>query len=334
MPLPTLSPQALLMTLMAAGTGTLVCLRVYAGVTAPEIPPDELRKAAAAFRQLADDLDGGEGQAGATGAGGHPSLRTRGGIAGRADEAASSVWLNNGGEAVDAFAKMYILRLMGIPGALARDCRVIAAGCDAYAKLVEDVNRQFAEIEKAILQLLWLVAFQPLTTALYGVAQAMAAVQLARLVKMAQALKSAFGMGAARIMQMAFPKYLMTTLNYAAIDGAAYAGGAIALDRTVDAAYGLPLGSPGDNGEEFGKIVAGNTAYILGYDLAKLGLPGPATRGGELAARLFGSGFGYTPVKSALDGDGEIMTTPEEWASKLEGHGLRALIFPPGWRFR
>ncbi len=333
MALPALSPPALLMTLMAAGGGTLVCLRVYAGVTAPEIPVDELRKAADAFRRLADDLDGGEGQAGEAGPGGHPSLRTRGGIAGRADEAASSVWRNNGGEAVDAFAKLYIMRIMAVPGALARDCRVIAAGCDAYARLVEDVNRRFAELDKAILQLLWLVAFQPLTSALYGVAQAMAAVQLARLVRTAQALKSAFAMSAARIMQMAFPKYLLTTLNYAVIDGAAYAGGALAIDRSVDAAYGLPLGSPRDNAEEFGKIVAGNTGYILGYDLAKLGLRGPATRGSELTARLFGSGFGYTPVKSALDGDGEIMTTPEEWASKLEGHGLRALIFPPGWRF-
>jgi hypothetical protein len=314
--LPAMSTNTLLLALMAGGTGTLICLRIYAGVTAPEIPPDELRKAAEVFRQLANDLD-------------DPKT----GVEGSADKAASSVWEHNGGEAVDAFAKLYITNIMFFPAAFARDCRVIAVGCEAYAQLVEDVNKRFAEIEKAILQLLWLVAFQPLTTALYGVAQAMAAVQMARLVRVAQALKMLFGSSAARILQMAFPKYVLTTLNYAAIDGAAYASGSLAIDKSVDYTYGLPLGTPGENASEFGKIVAGNTGYVLGYDVAKLGLRGPATRGGELAARLFGSGFGYTPVKSALDGDGEIMTTPEEWASKLEGHGLRALIFPPGWKF-
>ncbi|MFI7441054.1 hypothetical protein [Nonomuraea indica] len=318
-----LSPAHLLMVLMASGTGTLVALRIYAGVTAPEIPPGELRKAASAFRRLADALDGGE-----TGSPG-----PRGGAAGKADAAAASVWKHSSGQAVDEFAQLYLLRIMPLPAALARDCRVVAAGCDAYATLVDDVNRRFAELEKAIVQLLWLVAFQPLTTGLFGVAQAMAAVQLARLVRIAQALKSAFAANAARVMQMAFPRYLLTTLNYAAVDGAAYAAGSIALDRSVDLAYGLPLGSPRDNAEEFGKTVVANTGYILGYDVAKLGLRGPASRGGELAARLFGSGFGYTPVKGALDGDEEIMTTPEEWAGKLEGHGLRALIFPPGWRF-
>lgn len=317
--IPAISPTTALMVLMASGTGTMICLRVYANVTAPEIPPGELRKAAAVFRRLAKDLDGA----------GDPE----GGIAGQANQAASSVWTNNGGEAVDAFARLYLTNIMAFPDAFARDCRVIAVGCEAYANLVEDVHRRFADIEKSILQLLWMVAFQPLTTALYGVAQAMYAIQLARLVKMAQLLKLTFGANVARILQMAFPKYLLTTLNYAVVDGVSYAAGSIALDRSVDAAYGLPLGSPGDNLKEFGKIVAGNTGYILGYDIAKLGWRGPNTRGGELAARLIGSGYGYTTVKSALDEDGEILPTPEEWASKLEGHGLRALIFPPGWRF-
>ncbi len=310
------SPSTLLFILAAGGAGSMICLRIYANVTAPEIPPSELRQAAGIFRQLANDLD-------------DPKT----GVSEKADSAASSVWQHNSGDSVDAFALLYLTNIRLFPGAFARDCRVIAVGCDAYAKLVEDVNKRFAEIEKAILQLLWLVAFQPMTTAIYGAAQAMAAVQLARLVKIAQTLKMVFGTSAARILQMAFPKYLLTTLNYAAMDGAAYASGSLALDRVVDYDYGLPMGSAGDNAAEFGKIGAANTGYILGYDIAKLGLRGPATRQSELLARLIGSGFGYTPVKSALDGDGEIMTTPDEWASKIEGHGLRALIFPPGWRF-
>lgn len=321
--MPFLLPTTALGVLMAAGAGSMVCLRVYAGVTAPEIPADELRKAAEIFRQLADDLDGGGDES------------KEGGVAGHADRAAASVWNNNGGEAVDAFTELYTRNIMKFPHAFAQDCRVIAAGCDAYATLVEDVNKRLAEIEKAIMQLLWLVAFQPLTTALYGVAQAMTTLQVMRLVKIAQALKLSFGVSASRILQLAFPKYVLTFLNYAAIDGAAYAAGAIGIDKTVDAAYGLPLGSSGDTAAEFGKITAGNTAYIVGYDLAKLGIRGPATRGTEAAARLIGSGFGYTPVYNALDGDDDaIATTPEQWASKLEGHGLRALIFPPGWRLR
>ncbi|MDR8407857.1 hypothetical protein MTP10_03790 [Nonomuraea sp. 3-1Str] len=319
-----LSPVPLMTTLLLASAGTMVALRIYAGVTAPEIDPAELRKAAAAFRALADDLNGPEPP---------PANGDTGGAAGMADRAAASVWNNNGGEGVDAFARLYILRIMGFPAAFAKDCRVIAAGCDAYADLVEAVRKQLAELDKAIVQLLWLVCFQPFTTMLYGVAQAMAAAQMARLVKLAQTAKAVFGMNVGRILQICLPKYVLTTLNYAAIDGPAYAAGALTLDAMSDAAHGRPTRSAGENAHEFGGIVAGNTGYVLGYDLAKLGLPGPATRGGELVARLFGSGFGYTPVKSAVDGDGDIMTTPEEWASKVEGHGLRALIFPPGWRF-
>ncbi|MEU7740549.1 hypothetical protein [Nonomuraea sp. NPDC049158] len=319
-----LSPATLMTTLLLASAGTMVALRIYAGVTAPEIDPAELRKAAAAFRELADDLNGPE-QA-------PPHGHTEG-VAGMADSAAASVWNNNGGQGVDAFAQLYILRIMGFPAAFAKDCRVLAAGCDAYADLVEGVRKQLAELDKAIVQLLWLVCFQPLTTMLYGVAQAMAAAQMARLVKLAQTAKAVFGVNVGRILQICLPKYVLTTLNYAAIDGPAYAAGALTLDAVSDAAHGRPTRSAGENAGEFGGIVAGNTSYILGYDVAKLGLPGPATRGGELVARLFGSGFGYTPVKSAVDGDGELMTTPEEWASKVEGHGLRALIFPPGWKF-
>ncbi|WP_336212558.1 hypothetical protein [Nonomuraea sp. LPB2021202275-12-8] len=321
--MPLLSPVTALTVLMAAGTGSMICLRIYAGVTAPEIPVDDLRKAAKIFRELADDLDGGED--------GSKEV----GVAGAADSAAASVWGHNGGEAVDEFAALYIRKIMLFPYAFARDCRVIAAGCAAYATLVEDVNKRLAAIENAIMQLLWLVAFQPLTTALYGVAQAMAALQMARLIKIAQALKMSFGTSVARILQMAFPKYVLTTLNYAAIDGAAYAAGSIGIDKMVNAAYGLPLGSPGDTASEAGKIMAGNTAYILGYDVTKLGIRGPAGRGSEAAARLVGSGFGFTPVYNALDSeDDALATTPEQWADKLEGHGLRALIFPPGWRFR
>ncbi|MEV0195862.1 hypothetical protein [Nonomuraea sp. NPDC050691] len=320
----TLSPATLLTTLLVASGGTMVALRIYAGVTAPQIDPAELRKAAAAFRELADDLNGPEQSS---------QVDKIGGVAEMANDAAASVWNNNSGESVDAFARLYIQRIMGFPAAFAKDCRVIAAGCDAYAELVEAVRKQLAELDKAIIQLLWLVCFQPLTTALYGVAQAMAAAQMARLVKLAQTVKAVFGLNVGRILQICLPKYVLTTLNYAAIDGAAYAGGALALDAVSDASNGQPTRSRGENADEFGKIVAGNTGYILGYDVAKLGLPGPATRGGEMVARLFGSGFGYTPVKSALDGDGEILPTQEEWASKIEGHGLRALIFPPGWRF-
>ncbi|MFI6910281.1 hypothetical protein ACIBKY_54170 [Nonomuraea sp. NPDC050394] len=306
--------NALLLALMAGGTGSLVALRVYAGVTAPEIPPGELRKAAKAFRELADDLDKGDEA-----------------IATRANAAASKVWLNNSGEGVDAFSKLYLTNLRFFPYAFANDCRVIAVGCEAYARMVEDVRERFVELEKAIMQLLWLVAFQPLTTALYGVAQAMAAAQLARLVKLAQVLKSVFLHNVARILRLTFPKYVLTTLNYAAVDGAAYAAGSMAADASVDVAHGRDVDP---SATEFGKIVTANTGYILGYDAAKLALPGPATRGGELAARLFGSGFGYTPVKSALDGDGTILPTGDEWIGELEGHGMRALIFPPGWRYR
>ncbi|NUW33372.1 hypothetical protein HTZ77_18335 [Nonomuraea sp. SMC257] len=323
-----LSPATLMTTLLIASGGTMVALRIYAGVTAPEIDPAALRKAAAAFRRLADDLNGPE-QPPQTGKAGKA-----GGVAEMADDAAASVWNNNGGQSVDAFARLYILRIMGFPPAFAKDCRVIAAGCDAYAGLVEAVRKQLAELDKAILQLLWLVCFQPLTTALYGVAQAMAAAQMARLVKLAQAVKAVFGLNVGRVLQICLPGYVLTTLNYAVVDGAAYATGALALDALSDASNGRPTRSRGENAEEFGEIVAGNTGYILGYDVAKLGLPGPATRGSEMVARLVGSGFGYTPVKSALDeDDDQIMTTPEEWASKIEGHGLRALIFPPGWRF-
>ncbi|GAA2292840.1 hypothetical protein GCM10010149_45730 [Nonomuraea roseoviolacea subsp. roseoviolacea] len=320
-----LSPVTLMTTLLIASGGTMVALRIYAGVTAPEIDPAELRKAAAAFRRLADDLDGPE----------RPARTDRaGGVAELADDAAASVWNNNGGESVDTFARLYIGRVMGFPSAFAKDCRVIAAGCDAYAGLVEAVRKQLAELDKAIVQLLWLVCFQPFTTALYGVAQAMAAAQMARLVRLAQVLKAVFGLNVGRVLQICLPGYVLTTLNYAAVDGAAYATGALGLDALSDAANGQPVRSPGENAEEFGEIVAGNTGYILGYDVAKLGLPGPATRGSEMVARLIGSGFGYTPVKSALDeDDDQVMTTPEEWASKIEGHGLRALIFPPGWKF-
>jgi hypothetical protein len=316
-----LSPTTALTVLMAAGAGTMIGLRVYAGVTAPEIPPGELREAAKAFRRLADDLDGGL------------TDPDGGGVAGQADDAATSVWRHSGGEGIDAFSRFYRRNVSPFPAALARDCRVVAAGCDAYAALVEDVRRRFAEIENAILQLLWLVAFQPLTTALYGVAQAMAAVQIARLAKIAQAIKASFGAATTRILHLAVPRYVLTTLNYAVVDGAAYAAGSLGISASVNAAHGLPVGSLSENATEFGKIAAANTAYVLGYDAAKLGIRGPATRGSEAAARLIGSGFGYTPAYSALDGDGELATTPEEWAGKLEGHGLRALIFPPGWRF-
>ncbi|GAA2391655.1 hypothetical protein [Nonomuraea africana] len=314
-----MAPYRLLTIALAAGAGSMILLRIYAGVTAPEIPPDQLRKAAEIFRKLADDLDGG--------------AKPEGGIADLADKAAASVWEHNGGAAVDAFKKLYTERIALFPPAFAKDCRVIATGCDAYAALVEEVRKRLAEIDDAIMQVLWVVAFQPLTTALYAVAKAWAALQIARLAKLAQALKSLFALKAVQILRMAFPTYLLTTINYALIDGAAYAAGSVTASATSKAAWGVPVGGVKENAEDFGVIVGANTGYIVGYDLAKLGLPGPASRGSELTARLMGSAYGYTPTENVIKGEEELAATPEQWASKLEGHGLRALIFPPGWRF-
>ncbi|MEV4161143.1 hypothetical protein [Nonomuraea dietziae] len=313
------APYRLLTIALAAGAGSMILLRIYAGVTAPEIPPGQLRRAAEIFRKLADDLDGG--------------TKPEGGIADRADDAAVSVWQANSGEAVDAFKKLYTERIAPFPPAFARDCRVLAVGCDAYASLVEEVRRRLAEIDDAIMQVLWVVAFQPLTTALYAVAKAWAAVQIVRFAKLAQALKSLFAMKAAQILRMAFPSYVLTTLNYALIDGGAYAAGSIGAGVTSKAAWGVPVGSVKENAEDFGVIVGANTGYIVGYDTAKLAMPGPAGRGSEMAARLIGSGFGYTPTENAIKGEEDLGPAPEQWVSKLEGHGLRALIFPPGWRF-
>ncbi|MDP9849340.1 hypothetical protein [Streptosporangium lutulentum] len=303
------------------GAGSMVALKVYAGVTAPEIPPDKLREIAKVFYRLADDIDGGTGK------------NAPNGIADRGDDLASAVWNNpkNEGPAVDAFQRLYQGILSGYAPQLAKDCRVVAIGCEAYAEQIEEVNKSLAQCEDLILQIVWLVAFQPMTTALYGVAVA----RIAALVKVAKGLKSAFALNAAKIMEMTIPKYAMTTLLYMVMDGAAYATGSMALTKTTQLAHGQPIGSLKENAAEFGKIVGANGAYVLGYDAAKLPLRGaPTTRGIELGARLVGSAGAYTPTYSLLDDDGQVMTTDEEWASKITGHGLRAAIFPPGWKFR
>ncbi|MEU7896849.1 hypothetical protein AB0B45_28805 [Nonomuraea sp. NPDC049152] len=314
-----MAPYRLLAITMAAGAGSMILLRIYAGVVAPEIDPGELRQAADVFRTLADDLDGG--------------TKPEGGIADRADAAATSVWAHNEGLSVQAFKDLYTTSIALFPVAFAKDCRVLAVGCDAYASLVEDVRKRLAEIDDAIMQVLWMVAFQPLTTALFAVARAWAAWQIVKLAKMAQMMKIMFAQSAARILGMAFPKYLLTTINYALIDGAAYAAGSVGAHALSKKAWGVPVGGWKENAEEFGTVVGANTGYIVGYDIAKLGLPGPAGRGSEMAARLFGSGVGYTPTENVIKGEDEVWTTPEQWAAKLEGHGLRAVIFPPGWRF-
>jgi len=152
---------------------------------------------------------------------------------------------------------------------------------------------------------------------------------------MAKGLQSAFAVNAARIMAMTVPKYALTTLLYMAVDGVAYAAGSISLTMLAKSAHDQPIGSFTENAGEFGKIVTANGAYVLGYDAAKLPLRGaPTTRGIELGARLIGSAGGYTPTYSLLDDDGQVMATDEEWMSKITGHGLRAAIFPPGWKFK
>ncbi|OUC86164.1 hypothetical protein [Streptosporangium minutum] len=316
-----ISPMLGLKVLFGAGMGYLVALRVYGGVTAPEIPSDKLREIARIFNRLADDLDGGRGE------------NADKGIADRADALAASVWGNerNSGPAVEGFRTLYQGAVSGYAPLLAKDCRVVAIGCEAYADLVDDAHKGLAQLEDLILQIMWVVTFQPMTTALYGVAAA----RVAALIRTAKNLKSAFALNAARIMEMTVPKYTMTTLLYMAIDGAAYAAGSMAITKSVQLSHGLPLGSVGENAEEFGKIVGANSAYVVGYDLAKLPARGvPTTRGIELGARLTGSGLGYTPAYSALDGDGELLPTYDEWAAKFGGHGLRAVIFPPGWKFK
>ncbi|MEU6996972.1 hypothetical protein [Nonomuraea sp. NPDC046570] len=309
-------PRALITAMLAGGVVSLIGLKIYAGVTAPEISPDKLRKAAEIFKKLADELD-----------------NPKDGVTLKADNAAVLVKENNAGPAIDVFYRIYSERVALFPLAFAQDCRVIAAGCEAYAKLVEDVRKGYYELENMILQVLWLVAFQPMTTALYAFAQARATAQIAWIVKMAHALRASFGAGAARIFGLAVPKYLMTTINYAVVDGAAYATGAIGLNMSAKAANDQPIGSVGDNATDFANITAANAAYIGAYDAAKLPLRGlPPTRSAELYARLVGSGGGFTPAYTALNGDA-AMPTWEEWSEKVTGHGLRAVIFPPGWRF-
>lgn len=314
-------PTKGLYALGLAGAGSMVALKVYAGVTAPEIPPGKLREIAQIFYRLADDIDGGTGK---------DALK---GIADRANDLAASVWNNpkNDGQAVEAFRKLYQGVISDYAPQLAKDCRIVAIGCEAYAEQVEEVNKSFALYEDMILQLVWLVTFQPMTTALYGFSVA----RIAALARAAGSLKSAFALNAAKIMEMTFPKYAMTTLLYMAVDGAAYAAGSMSLTKLTQFAHDQPTGSAGENAGEFGKIVGANGAYVLGYDAAKLPLGGaPTTRGIELGARLIGSAGGYTPAYSLLDDDGQVMTTDEEWVKKITGHGLRSVIFPPGWKFK
>ncbi|MFF0250071.1 hypothetical protein ACWEU6_17575 [Streptosporangium sandarakinum] len=330
-PVSAVSPTRGMMLLLGTGTAALAALKIYAGVTAPEIPPERLREIARIFNRLADDIDGGN-DSGGKGPGGKGS---GGGIAGRADALAEAVWNNprNGGEAVEAFQTLYQGVVRGYAPQLARDCRVVAAGCEAYAQLVETTRKNLADIEDLLLQILWLVMFQPMTTAIYG----FAAARIAALIKVAQGMKSAFALSAGRIMAMTFPKYAMTTLLYMILDGAAYGSVSLGITRSVQASHGLPTGSAGENATEYGRIAAANGAYALVYDGVKAtALRGVApTRATELIARLSGSGLGYTPAYNLMSDDGgEVLTTPEQWAAKLTGHGLRAAIFPPGWKFR
>lgn len=315
------NPYAGLALLLGTGGAAFLGVRIYAGIKVPDIPPEELREVAAAYRELADDLAKED----------DPEA----GVHGAANRAAASVWKHSGGESVDAFARLYIHRIMLLPQAFARNCRVLAHACDAYAEQIEKAREHYAKINQGIMQMVWLVGFQPLTSALYGVASALAALQIARLVKLAHLVKASFGLNVARILQTPFPTYAATTLNYAVLDGLAYGGGSLGIDMMVNASHGVPNAPLSDQAEELGKIMAANTSYILGYDLAKLGMRGaPDSRQGELVARLFGSGFGYTPTAGLLDEeDKELLATEEEWLSKVSGHGLRAVIFPPGWRF-
>lgn len=309
-------PRTALAAMLAGGLVALIGLRIYAGVKAPGISSDQLRKAAEIFKKLADELD-----------------NPKDGVTLKADNAAVLVKENNAGPAIDVFYRIYSERVALFPLAFAQDCRVIAAGCEAYAKLVEDVRKGYYELENMLVQILWLVAFQPMTTALYAFAQARATAQIAWIVKAAHALKASFGAGAARIFGLAVPKYLMTTINYAVVDGAAYATGAVGFNMLSKQAHDQPIGSPGDNATDFAKISLANAAYIGTYDAAKLPLRNlPPTRSSELFARLVGSGGGFTPAYTALNGDA-AMPTWEEWSQKVTGHGLRAVIFPPGWRF-
>ncbi|WP_433243649.1 hypothetical protein ACQPYK_40210 [Streptosporangium sp. CA-135522] len=310
-----------LQVLMGTGAVYLSALRIYGGLTAPEIPSGKLREIARIFNQLADDIDGGRGE------------KASDGIADRADKLAVSVWSNpkNSGPAVEAFKSLYMGAVAVYPAQLAKDCRVVAIGCEAYAHLVDDTHKHLAELDDQIMQILWAVAFQPMTTALYGIAAA----RIAALVKVAKSLKLSFGASAAKIMEMAVPNYTMITLLYMALDGPAYAAGSMAATDLSKVAHGQPVGSVKEHLTEFGKIVAGNSAYVVGYDIAKLPFRNlPTNRGIEMGARLFGSGAGYTPTYSALDGDGEYLPTYDEWVNKLTGHGLRAVIFPPGWKFK
>ncbi|WP_157594777.1 hypothetical protein [Streptosporangium amethystogenes] len=305
------------------GLGSMAALKIYAGVTAPEIPPDKLREIAKVFFRLADEIDGGSG---------------KDGIADQADALAVSVWKNSGsedqgseGRSIEAFRRVYQDAVSVYVPQLAKDCRIVAIGCEAYAEQIEEVKKGFAVYEDLILQIVWLVAFQPMTTALYG----FAAARIAALAAAARGLQTAFAMNAARIMAMAVPKYAMTTLLYMAVDGAAYAAGPMGLTKLVQLGNDQPTGSGKENAAEFGKIVGANGAYVLAYDLAKVPLgSAPTTRGIELGARLFGSGAGFTPTYNLLDDNGKVMPTDEEWMTKITGHGLRSVIFPPGWKFK
>lgn len=305
----------LMMTFMAGSLGTLVGLRVWAGVVAPEIPPEKLRGAADAFNRLADALDGGDDP--------------KKGIAYWADKAAHKVIDNNSGEGIDSFSTVYRTNIKPLPPLFVADLRLMARVCTAYAKMVEDVRRRFAELENDLMQMVWMVMFQPMTTWLYAVA----AVRIVKLIKAARLLKMLFGARAAQVLSAGFPKWALTTLVYATIDGIAYGAGSVGIKAAVNASNGVPVGSVKDNAKDFGRIWLGNTGYVVGYDVAKFPIRNlPGSRLSELVVRMAGSGFGYTPVHNVSDGtDGPVLTTPEEWLGKLEGHGLRALIFPPGW---
>ncbi|MBB3728436.1 hypothetical protein [Nonomuraea dietziae] len=305
----------LMMAFMAGTAGTLVGLRVWAGVVAPEISPEKLRSAARSLNKLADALDGGEDP--------------RNGLAHRADQAYASVVKNNAGAGIDSFATVYNTNIRPLPAAFVADLRVVACVCTAYAKLVDDVRRRFAEVENELLQLVWMVMFQPMTTWLYAVAT----VRIVKLIKTARLLKALFGANATRIFSAGFPAYALSTLVYATVDGIAYASGSVGIKAMVNLSHGQPVGPAKENAAEFLRIWTGNTGYVLGYDAAKFPMRNlPSSRVTELFARLAGSGLGYTPAYNLSDGvDGQIATTPEEWEGKLEGHGLRALIFPPGW---
>ncbi|MET8050332.1 hypothetical protein ABZU75_22315 [Streptosporangium sp. NPDC005286] len=305
------------------GLGSMAALKIYAGVTAPEIPPDKLREIAKIFFRLADEIDGGSG---------------KDGIADQADALAASVWKNSGnegqgneGQSIEAFRRVYQDAVSVYVPQLAKDCRIVAIGCEAYAEQVEEVKKGFAMYEDMILQLVWLVVYQPMSTALYG----FAAARIAALAAAARGLQTAFAMNVARILEMTVPKYATTMLLYLALDGAAYAAGSLGMTKIAQLDNGRPMGSLKENAAEFGKIFTANSAFNLGYEAAKAPLGrAPTTRGIELGARLVGSGLAYTPTYNLLDDEKEGMTTNDEWAFKITGHGLRAVIFPPGWKFR